>query len=178
MPTIEYQRLWCTKCKDWELFELPWGLEDRGKKELVCKKCGTVHTPTKLSEIPKEKLLEQRERYNEKQKESYTKLFGEFMMTQEERNIKEIMHMFSEPGSDVYIIESDAGQREIDKIEREARWKGAQEREAAKEEARQKLSIYRKVQRNDTCPCGSGKKYKKCHLNENNALMLEHNLRF
>ena len=30
---------------------------------------------------------------------------------------------------------------------------------------------YKKIGRNDLCPCGSGKKYKKCHLDTEDELM-------
>lgn len=176
MPTIEYKRLWCKKCKDWELFEVSWGSD----KTLKCKECGTVHEPAKLSEIPSEKIIEQRDRYNKSQSDSMNKMLGRMMMSPEESNLREMMHMFSSPGSshDVEIIEADAGQIELNRIEREKRQEAAIKRAAEKEEARIELSKYKNIQRNDLCPCGSGKKYKKCHLLDNNLLSEKYNLRY
>ena len=37
---------------------------------------------------------------------------------------------------------------------------------------------YKNVRRNDLCPCGSGKKYKKCHWNSNDELMDHHKIMF
>ena len=35
--------------------------------------------------------------------------------------------------------------------------------QSAKQRRFNELAYGRKIQRNDPCPCGSGKKYKKCH---------------
>jgi hypothetical protein len=176
MPIREYKRLWCKKCNDWELFEQQYP----NPKELFCNECETVYANILLSEIPEEKLIEQRERYNEKQKESYTKLFGDFMSSPEQRNIKELAHMFSPPGSDweTEIIESDAGQHTINEAKRKKREEEINARIEEKEKVKQYLLKFKKIKRNDSCPCESGKKYKKCCLEKVNFLLLQYNLRF
>jgi uncharacterized protein YecA (UPF0149 family) len=174
MPTLEYYRIWCKKCKDWELHKQKYP----DWKEWFCKECDTKHESVLLSEIPKDKILEQRERYNQKEKENTNKFFGEFMMSPEQRRVKEIVHMFSEPGSDIEIIESDAGQKEIDKKIREKRAKIVEQKRQEKEKVKEELLKYKGLQRNDLCACGSGKKYKKCCLEGVNSLLIEHNLRF
>jgi len=47
-----------------------------------------------------------------------------------------------------------------------------------KEQIKQELLKFKGVQRNDTCPCGSGKKYKKCCLEETERKLTEYKLRF
>ena len=42
------------------------------------------------------------------------------------------------------------------------------------ETKKEKLPEYRKTGRNDLCPCGSGKKYKKCHMGKPSELMDHH----
>ena len=100
MPTLEYYRIWCKKCKDWTLHHH----HHPDWKEWFCKKCDTKHDSTSLADIPKKKILEQRERYNQKNKEDADKFFGELFITPEMRNMKELVHMFSSPGSDIEII--------------------------------------------------------------------------
>ena len=57
----------------------------------------------------------------------------------------------------------------IDALEKEFQRKKQRELEAASRQARETRASRRsggpgeKVGRNDPCPCGSGKKYKKCH---------------
>jgi len=158
MPTREYKRLWCKTCNDWELFEQHYP----NWKEWFCKKCEKVHEKIDLAEIPTHKVLEQRKRYVEWNAKESNKFFGELMMSPEQHRMKEFIHMFSEPKMEVEIKEDDAGQIAID-----------QEKRRIRDEARRK-----RVQRNDTCPCGSGKKYKKCCLTGVNELLIEYNLRF
>ena len=39
---------------------------------------------------------------------------------------------------------------------------------------KEKRPEYLKIGRNDLCPCGSGKKYKKCHLGTTDELLNHH----
>lgn len=176
MPIREYKRLWCKKCNDWELFEQQYP----NPSEWFCKECESVHEKVFLSEIPEEKLIEQRERYKEKQKGSYTKYFEDIMSSPQERNMKELVHMFSPPGSDweTEIIESDAGQNTIDAEKRKKRGEERVKKVEEKEKVRQDLFKYKGIQRNDLCACNSGKKYKKCCLEKVDSLLLKYNLRF
>jgi uncharacterized protein YecA (UPF0149 family) len=176
MPIREYKRLWCKKCNDWELFEQQYP----NWKDWFCQKCETVHEKTLLSEIPNEKLIEQRKRYIEYNHTSIGKFMGEMMMSSQERNLREFVHMMSPPGSDfeTEIIESDAGQIQIDEELRKRREEKRQKEFEEKEEIKKGLIKFKGANRNDTCPCGSGKKYKKCCLNKVEEQLLKYNLRF
>lgn len=155
MPTITYHRHWCTACKDWKLFR-------KEDSVWVCKTCGKPHEEVVLNTIPEDKLEEQRERYKTYRREHFGINAYLNFLNPMHWQMQEIKHMMSEPGSDIEIIEADAGQKYIDEeIEKERR-KRAQEREEKRQEAIAELLKYKHTGRNDTCPCGSGKKYKKC----------------
>jgi preprotein translocase subunit SecA len=66
--------------------------------------------------------------------------------------------MMSDVGSDVDVREDDAGQKEIDE-HRKAQY---EERRAERKRLAEEYELFRGTGRNDTCPCGSGLKYKKC----------------
>lgn len=59
MPIITKYRTWCKTCVEW-----------------VCDKCGELHELYKFSEIPNEKLVEQRERYKETGFSHFKRLTG------------------------------------------------------------------------------------------------------
>ncbi len=166
MPERYLQRQWCKKCQSCELFEEK-GLfakkENPGESHWSCIECGTKFEPYKLSEVPKEKIKEQRERYKVWKKEQFEKMFGSYLdFGRSNRNF--INDMFSAPGSRTHVTEADAGQKYIDdqiKKEREAEY---EKRRAAKEALEKEYEAYRKSGRNDKCLCGSGKKYKHCCL--------------
>lgn len=168
MPTLHRYRVWCKKCDNFTLhtrdeFKTPVNPEDN---KLVCKTCNTVYSDIMLKDIPRDKLLEQRKRYSESQGNmfnSYLNL-GSLFKTPEQRQLEEMVHMFSPPGSDIEIHESDAGQKEIDKIEGEKRKKEWEERKRIREAQEAEAAKYAKLGRNDICACGSGIKYKKCCL--------------
>ena len=71
MPQIIMQRLWCKSCADWKLFD-----KNIGDEELKCYTCKTDHVNTLLSEIPEEKLLEQRKRYKEEKSRQFRETMG------------------------------------------------------------------------------------------------------
>jgi uncharacterized protein YchJ len=169
MPTIEYKRLWCKKCTDWELFEQQYP----NWTDWFCRECETAHENVLLSEIPEEKILEQRKRYIEWNKKSTNEFLTEFM-TPNVRALKEFMHMMSPPGTDIEIRESDAGQHAIDDERRRYKEEERQKKAEEKEKIKQHLLKYRGLNRNDKCVCGSGKKYKKCCLPGNAELIMKY----
>lgn len=149
MPTQpSFRRLWCVNCQEWELFDKDFSFNDL-LTPLFCAKCKTqIDENVTLGDIPKEKILEQRQRYKENRKNSNRMALGLLMS----------LGMNSVSGlSERRIVEHDAGLLEIEK-----------ERSRIEQEKRQELyaerAKYVKVQRNQICPCGSGKKFKHCHI--------------
>ncbi len=67
----------------------------------------------------------------------------------------------SSPG-EPYDLEGFYSVEEIEK--RQQRWKEEAEEQTEKNFKQQLLRNYSQIPRNAPCPCGSGKKYKKCHL--------------
>lgn len=159
MPTTTYWRTWCKTCNDWTLHTTPFNAtKDNPERDWECRECGTVFTSLMLSEIPYEKLKEQRERYKKDKTNQFGHLFSSYMFSS-----KSYMDdIFSEVGSNVTIKESDAGQegidKEIAKIREEEYNKRREERLALEIEFKK----YAHLGRNDKCACGSGLKYKKC----------------
>lgn len=155
MPTINYHRTWCKTCNDWTLHHSGFGSDTSS-----CKVCKTEWTEITLGEIPKEKIIEQRERYNEGKKKSGGVLGSYFAAAFGDSGGLDMRP----PGSDVKITEEDAGQKAINDA-REKRiheqWKRDKQ---AREELKEEYTFYSSLGRNDICLCGSGKKYKKCCL--------------
>lgn len=145
MPTITYQRIWCKKCNDFTLHSYSQG-------EAECKTCDAIYTEVWLSEIPKEKIIEQRQRYKARKIKRFGNMFGAYLNPIEASLFTEFKK--------ADIIESDAGQKGID----EERNKIIQERIDKRRELDEEQKKYKGVQRNDLCLCGSGNKYKNCHL--------------
>ncbi len=155
MPTQTFYRTWCKTCQDWTWHIKPFeiNIEDSKKSDWRCKVCDTEITDTKLSEVPEEKLIEQRQRYKNYKRNEF----------------KRIMSIFSSMGSMISsgmddentYIENDAGQEAIDKqllAEREAKI-------AEKKRLIEEYNIkFKGIGRNDICRCGSKQKYKKCCL--------------
>lgn len=166
MPTYtNYKyRHWCQKCNDWKIFDEENTFKE--DKKLTCSECGTEHQKTLLSDIPEDKLLEQRLRYKAQQKKDLNDIYSEFLMGGYNRNPLAELFMETPSSFNTRIVEADAGQKYIDEEKRRIE---AEERMKRYEE-RQKLLIwkaqYKNVNRNDVCICGSGKKYKKCCLIE------------
>ncbi len=147
MPTKpSFRRLWCVSCQEWELFDR----EISPENSLHCSECKTpLDENVVLGDIPKEKILEQRKRYAESKRREFYSMMNMFQTLGQSSGCGEI-------GSRE-IIEHDAGQKAIDeeriRLERE-------EREALRAEQ----AKYIHVGRNEKCPCGSGKKFKHCHI--------------
>ena len=112
MPTRIYQRIWCKKCNEFEL-------HSRKGDDLICESCGTTYTDVYLKDIPEEHLIEQRKRYTESQSNRFNDIYMQIFKSPEQRQMEQFAEMFSEPGSDVEVIESDAGQKSIDDTKRE-----------------------------------------------------------
>lgn len=66
------------------------------------------------------------------------------------------------PPGDSYDLEGFYSAESIE--ERQQRWKKEAAKETEENFEQQILKNYSLIPRNDPCPCGSGKKYKKCHL--------------
>ena len=135
MPQLRYIRFWCSQCQDFTLH-----LD-------TCTICGTQTETYKISEIPKEKLFKQQNRYLKQKQNSVRSLVVESFFNT----------VNDEVGSNIQITECDAGMEKI----LEKRNAEYNKKENELEEERKK---YSKQRRNDKCLCGSGKKYKNCHL--------------
>jgi hypothetical protein len=107
MPTRNNYRTWCKKCQDWTWHQIPFKLdvEDAKKTDWQCKICDTPISDITLKEIPREKVLEQRERYKEYKKRGFNEMMGLFMSIG--------YGGFGISNKDSYI-ENDAGQKLID----------------------------------------------------------------
>lgn len=124
--------------------------------------------------IPEEKLIEQRHRYLASRKGRSVGLYTKATMAMMGMGAMGMgfgLDFEEERGPDGWpkpqIIEADAGQRELDELEK--REKEAQfeiELQAHEEERKAILPFVDEIGRNAACPCGSGKKYKKCHLHD------------
>ena len=88
------------------------------------------------------------------ERESYSDFIDEFFDNQGADNILPIENTIEEI---YYLSEED---EEIDYEEIEEKW------ERFLEEEQKEIDKYKNIKRNDLCPCGSGKKYKKCCLNK------------
>ena len=144
MPSISKHRTYCKTCEDFTIHS----------HDYICETCDTKFTPYFPHEVEQEKVKQQRGRYKQWRMNQTGGLFNAFMMGV---GVQTLLNL-----PQVEISECDAGQKEIDeqiKKEREARKK-------AKQEIKEEFELfYKATQRNDSCPCGSGLKYKKCHLN-------------
>lgn len=158
MSTKTFYRTWCTTCQDWELFEFDWFHRDIGDNEKTCKTCGNpVDKNVDLGDIPKEKIAEQRLRYQNYRKRQFNKTMNIFTMMGIDSN-----GMFRDfPGTD--IIENDAGQEAVDAEIRRLK-------EEEKQKRKDEIARYHGLGRNESCRCGSGKKYKKCCLSRIQSL--------
>jgi len=150
MPTRQLYRVWCSTCKEWELHERHYP----NWEDWFCPECETKWEPSLLSDIPDEKIKEQRERYKIHTQYEMNRFFGAMFTSG--------MSMFSEPGSDVDIRESDAGQRAIDEEARKEREVKAEERRQVRDAEIVEKKRFQNLGRNDLCLCESGLKYKKC----------------
>lgn len=156
MPTLHLYRRWCKSCSEYTLHTK--GFDH--SSPMICKVCKSVFVETPIEEIPEEHLIEQRKRYKEHERASFGKMYREFINP----GYDLLKSMLAPPGSDVEINEDDAGQREIDEENRIRDNAIRMERKRLREEKEVEMRKYAQLGRNDVCLCGSGLKYKKCHL--------------
>lgn len=160
MPSaIARRRTWCKSCQDFSLFTTTMGSTEDGKfSTTVCDTCESAQMSYALAEVPEEKLIEQRARYNEQRRRQFMNMLNTYSKELSRNNI--LADMLREPGHDLSepdVKEDDAGQEAIDAAIK------------AKREADRLAEIefkgrYHGAQRNDKCRCDSGLKYKKCCL--------------
>lgn len=161
MEKIVY-REWCKHCNDWKLFDLvPGEGMDRlsipatqKHNFLICSICGNKIQSYNVNEIPNDKKLEQRTRYKRNRVDVLKYIYGA-----SQGNM--FSELFSEPSIKTVVVEADAG---LASEERQARLASEERHRKFLEEQKSLTAIYRYCRRNDICPCGSGKKFKKCHL--------------
>jgi len=160
MPTTHKYRVWCKTCNDFILHT------KKEEEDLKCGDCDTVYTEIFLKDIPEDKIIEQRVRYKDQKRAKLNETMRMFMESAESRKVKEMMHMFSPPGSsyEKEIYESDAGQKTIDEENAKIREAQLEEEKRIKDEQKEEAAKYKGLGRNDICVCGSGLKYKKCCL--------------
>jgi len=136
-----------------------------------------VYTDIFLKDVPEDKLLEQRKRWKKSQSNFVSEFMKGAFQTPEQRMMEDVVDMFSEPGHDIEIVESDCGMKAIEKkerIEREKRW---EKRKIEIEKEKVELLKYKNLERNDICICGKNIKnikYKKCCLNRIRGLESKH----
>lgn len=156
MPIQTYHRVWCKYCKEFTLHLKPFG-----KSKLSCNNCKLEYQEMRLGDIPSEKIIEQRARYIKSESEFASTLFGSYLNI----GVNVLDAMMSET-SDTEIIESDAGQKEIDEISRKEREEVQRNRQENRIKEKEQLEKFRNLRRNDKCLCGSKKKFKKCCWNK------------
>ncbi len=167
MPSQIKKRTWCTTCQEFELFESHLTSEttvlDADGKEIKklsktsCDTCGNEYVPYSLSEVPEEKILEQRERYRQMKKKEFFGMLSAYQDMSKSNMLADMFGEVSDRPVGYTVKEDDAGQEAIDIAERA-------EREARRREEIEFKESHRGAQRNDKCRCGSGNKYKKCCL--------------
>jgi hypothetical protein len=151
MPTaIPQKRTWCKTCNDFQIHKTTITGETDKFSKVNCTVCDSEYVPYSLSEVPDDKLVEQRKRYKAKRSSDFRKMMGMYMEMSRSNG-----PMGSYEGNEAQ--EDDAGQEDIDKLQREAN-------ELKRQEELEFKSIYKGLNRNDKCRCGSGLKYKKCCL--------------
>jgi hypothetical protein len=174
MPSTIKKRTWCTTCQEFELFESHLtshetiiidseGSEIKKTSKTTCDTCGNEYVPYSLSEVPEEKILEQRERYRQMKKTEFIKMLSAYQDMSRSNILADMMREVSDKPVGYTVREDDAGQEAIDTAERAAR----DAQRLANIEFKEQ---FRGAQRNDKCRCGSGNKYKKCCLPKVNAI--------
>jgi len=158
MPIITYHRIWCKTCNEFTLHFFNKNNEN-DESGYFCKDCKTKYSDILLKEIPNNKILEQRERYEKSKKEDFNNMLNGYL-NPNFSFLKEMKNMFSEPGSNIEIVESDAGQKLIDEKILEKRKEELKKYNEEREEAKK----YKHLGRNEKCLCGSNLKYKNCCL--------------
>lgn len=173
MPSQIKRRTWCTSCQEFETFEshLTSGttvLDADGKEikklsKTSCDTCGNEYVPYHLSEVPEEKIQEQRARYKRMRKEEFIKMLSAYQDMSSSNILADMMREVGDKSIGYTIKEDDAGQEAIDLEERA-------HGEAVRSAEQEFKAKYHGAQRNDKCRCDSGLKYKKCCLPKVDAI--------
>lgn len=160
MDELMFYRFYCKTCNDYVL-------HIRNDSGCKCKECCTEYIPVKYKDIPEDKLLKQRERYK----------------VYKSNQLHSMFDMYTNPLSTLFstvfkhnVIEADAGQKSIDDAEKKERQKKYDQYDKDKADVEIELEKYKDVSRNDTCICGSNRKYKKCCLTKLTTRRLEFRL--
>ena len=173
MPSQIKRRTWCTSCQEFETFESHLtsgttvldaeGREIKKLSKTSCDTCGNEYVPYHLSEVPEEKILEQRARYKRMKKEEFIKMLSAYRDMSKSNILADMMREVGDKSIGYTIKEDDAGQDAIDLEERA-------QREAVRLAEQEFRAKYHGAQRNDKCRCDSGLKYKKCCLPKVDAI--------
>lgn len=150
MEKLIYRRIWCKECNDFEVHY----------SDMECGTCGTEYSDIKLSEIEEYKILEQRKRYKKQVREKMMSFYNEIGLTGS--GSKNIMQELFAPENNVEILESDAGQLDIDNKMKEVYARRAEERRIVRDEIESLREKFKSVGRNDRCLCSSDLKFKMC----------------
>lgn len=90
MKTLQKRyRTWCHTCKDWTIFTMNAYSSNPIDMNLHCSICNNNILEYSILDIPKDKILEQRERYVNKEKERLLSNIGLFEMIGMDNSIKE-----------------------------------------------------------------------------------------
>ena len=173
MPNPIKKRTWCTTCQEFETFASHLTNEttvlDAAGKEIKklsktsCDTCGNEYVPYSLSEVPEEKIQEQRARYKKMNREKFIKMLSAYQDMSKSNILADMMREVSDRPVGFTVNEDDAGQIAIDEAEKA-------QREAMRQAEQEFKGKYHGAQRNDKCRCDSGLKYKKCCLPKVNAI--------
>lgn len=151
MPTpLKKHRTYCKTCENFTIHS--WA----DKENLICNICDTKETGYNIKDVNPDLILLQRERYNRQKMNQLKRVYGTFTKG---LGIQALMDL-DKISQDV--IEDDAGQIQIDNFRRQRKLKEQQEKQELYIDY---VTNYKHLNRNDKCSCGSGKKYKHCHLN-------------
>lgn len=143
-------RLFCKTCVDYTLHI------HNGNETFTCK-CNTLHSDINISEIPTDIVLKQQKRYKEYRSRLQHSTYNIVL--------KDMFGQFASNNIGTNVLEDDAGL-----IEQENKIK--QERIAERNRKIDYLNSFKGINRNETCRCGSGKKYKKCCSDKVNEILL------
>jgi len=143
--TKQYIRFWCSECKNFTVHNI----------DGPCLICGVETKEYKISDVPIEFILQQRRRFKNKRSSNFNKILNNLYYP--------LGGIFEETNFNYEVIETDAGQLKLEEDENKERQKVILERKEHEEEYK---LFYKGVGRNEDCPCGSNKKYKKCCISK------------
>lgn len=149
MPTPRPKhRTYCKSCKNFTIHSA----------DYICETCQTEFTSYFPSEVDKDLVEKQRQRYKQQRANQWGGIYNAFLSGV---GLNYIENMAQRTQKE--IIECDAGQVEIDNKKKQIR---EQEKQRIQNIQDDYNTNYKHLNRNDKCACGSGKKFKHCHLIE------------